>query len=332
MRIPRSSRAARLAPIVAITTLLLAAMPPHIAAAQTTVRVLAAFDETAGQNPEGVAVDRTGAIYVGIAPLGEVWRIPPGSTDPEPFGSVSGVVPGRDFGLLGLAIGAFGNVYAGVQSADPDVNGVWRFDRGTGAATRLPGTAAIGIANGLAFDKEGNLFVADSVGAIWRVPWGGGAELWFQDEALTGNGSLGVFIGANGIAVRNGVLTIANTERRTILSLPVVGGAPGDLATVTTFPEGQNPDGLALDVHGDAFVALNTGDAIASVSPAGDVETVASGPPLDFPSSLAFGTARGMRSTLFGVSFSITELFGLPNGAGPSLFSLDAGVPGWPLP
>jgi sugar lactone lactonase YvrE len=325
----RLARLPRLAPLAVLTVLVLSAMPPP-AGAEATVQVMIPFDESAGQNPEGLAVDRTGAIYVGIAPLGEVWRIPPGSTQPELFGSVSGIVPGRDFGLLGLAIDVFGNVYAGVQSADPTANGVWRFDRGTGAATHLPGTEAIGIANGLAFNKSGSLFVADSVGAIWRVQRGGSAQLWFQDEALTGDGSLGLFLGANGVAVRNGALTVTNTERRTLLSVPVA--APKDLSVVATFPEGQNPDGLALDVRGDTFVALNTGDAIARVSPAGDVETVASGDPLDFPSSLAFGTARGLRTTLFGVSFSVTELFGLPNGAGPSLFSLDAGVAGWPLP
>jgi sugar lactone lactonase YvrE len=329
MRIPHMYPLARPAPLVGMIALVLVAMAPN-AAALATVQVLVPFDESAGQNPEGVAVDKTGAVYVGIAPLGEVWRVPPGSDQPEPFGSVAGVVPGRDFGLLGLAIDAFGNVYAGVQSADPAANGVWRFARGSGDATRLPGTEAIGIANGLAFDRTGNLFVADSLGAIWRVARGGSAGVWFQDEALTGDGSLGVFIGANGIVVRNGVLTVANTERRTLLSVPVA--TPEDLSVVTTFPEGQNPDGLALDVHGHVFVALNTGDAIARVTPGGEVETVASGPPLDFPSSLAFGTAHGMRTTLFGVSFSITEQLGLPSGAGPSLFALDAAVPGWPLP
>jgi sugar lactone lactonase YvrE len=326
----RASRSVRRSTVLVLSTLLLAAIRPDAALAQTPVRVVTAFDEAAGQNPEGLAVDRAGTLYVGIAPLGEVWRLSPGTTQPEPFGAVSGVVPGRDFGLLGLATDTFGDVYAGVQSADPAVNGVWRFDRGTGAAARLPGTEAIGIPNGLAFDRTGTLYVADSTGAIWRVPWGGSAQRWFQDEAITGDGSLGVFIGANGIAAHNGVLTVANTERRTLLSIPVA--APDDLSVVASFPEGQNPDGLALDVRGDAFVALNTGDAIARVSPEGEVETVASGPPLDFPSSLAFGTAHGWRTTLFGVSFSVTELFGLPNGAGPSLFRLDAGVPGWPLP
>ena len=81
-----------------------------------------------------------------MSPLGDVWRIPPGSTQPQPFGHVNGITPGADFGLLGLAVDVFGNVYGAVQSANPAANGVWRFDRTTGAATRLPGTAAIGLA------------------------------------------------------------------------------------------------------------------------------------------------------------------------------------------
>src|SRR5213080_4096121 len=127
------------------------------AQAATTVHVLVSFDESAGQNTEGMAIDRTGAIYVSVSPLGDLWRIPPGSTQPEPFGHVDGIVPSRDFGMLGLAVDVFGNVYAAVQSANPDAVGVWRFDRGTGNATRLPGTESIAIPNGLAFDKHMDL-------------------------------------------------------------------------------------------------------------------------------------------------------------------------------
>ena len=231
--------------------------------------------------------------------------------------------------MLGLAVDVFGNVYAGVQSADPAANGVWRFDRWTGDAHKIPGSADIGIPNGLAFDKQGTLYVADSVGAIWRVPWGGSASVWSRDEALTGDGSLGLFLGANGIAVHHGVLIIMNTERRTMLAIPKWGG---DVSVVTTFDEGDNPDGLALDVLGNAFVALNMQNTIARVTPGGDIGVVASGDPLDFPSSVAFGTAGGERKTLFGVNFSISELFGLPPGEGPGVFELNARVPGAPLP
>jgi streptogramin lyase len=299
------------------------------------VRVVAAFDEAKGQNPEGIAIGRNGTLFVSVSPLGDVWRIPPGSTQPQPFAHVDGIVPGRDFGLLGLAVDVFGNVYGAVQSANPDPNGVWRFDRRTGAATRLPGTSGMGIANGLAFDKQMNLYVTDSaLGAIWRIPWRGTASIWLQDPALTGNGSLnlGVPLGVNGLAIQRGVLTVTNTERRTVLQIPKVAGQPGAISLLTSLPAGDNPDGVTMDVFGDAFVAMNLANAIGEVTPGGSMHVVASGDPLDFPSSVVFGTARGFRTSIFGVSFSISELFGLPSGPGPGVYVFKAGVPGWPTP
>jgi hypothetical protein len=323
--------ARRLVPLVA-GSLLVLAVAAGPADAQTPVHVLVSFDESAGQNTEGMAIDRTGAIYVSVSPLGDLWKIPPGSTQPQPFGHVDGILPG-DFGMLGLAVDVFGNVYAAVQSADPDAAGVWRFDRGTGDATRLPGTESIAVPNGLAFDKQRNLYVTDSfTGAIWRIPWGGSAQVWVQDEALTGDGSLGLFLGANGIAYRNGLFTVTNTERRTVLQIPKIGGQPGPIGVLANLPPGDNPDGVAMDVRGDAFIAMNLQNAIGEVHPDGSLEVVASGEALDFPSSVAFGTARGGRTKLYGVNFSISELFGLPSGSGPGVFWLDAGVPGMPVP
>ena len=268
-----------------------------------------------------------------VSPLGDIWRIPPGSDDPQPFGHVDGITPGADFGLLGLAVDVFGNVYGAVQSANPDANGVWRFNRFTGDATRLPGTAAMSIPNGLAFDKQMNLYVTDSArGAIWRIPWGGDAAIWLQDPALTGDGSLGLGLGANGIAVQKGVFTVTNTERRTILRIPKVGGEPGSISVLTTLPVGDNPDGVTMDVFGDAFVAMNLANAIGKVRPSGSMSVVASGDPLDFPSSVVFGTTLGQRTTIYGVNFSISELFNLPPGDGPGVFRFAAGVPGMPVP
>jgi SMP-30/Gluconolactonase/LRE-like region len=312
--------------VVAAATIL--AIPIAPAHAQTDVHILVSFDESAGQNPEGIALDRTGDVFVSVSPLGDLWKIPAGTTTPQPFGHVGGIVPGRDFGLLGLAVDVFGNVYGAAQSADPAVDGVWRFDRRTGDAARLPGTNAIAIPNGLAFDRTGNLFVTDSAaGAIWRIPWGGSAQLWLQDAALAGDGSLGlgVPLGANGIAYRNGLLTVTNTEQRTILSIT----RSGTIDVVATLA--GNPDGVAMDVFGKAYVAINLENEIDRVSPGGSVDVLASGDPLDFPSSVAFGTARGARATLFGVNFSLSEAFGLPPGSGPSVFTLDAGAPGMPV-
>jgi sugar lactone lactonase YvrE len=193
----------------------------------------------------------------------------------------------------------------------------------------------MGIANGLAFDKQMNLYVTDSArGVIWRIPWGGTASIWLADPALTGNGSLnlGVPLGVNGIAIQRDVMTVTNTERRTVLQIPLKGGQPGAVSLLTTLPAGDNPDGVTMDVFGDAFVAMNLANAIGEVTPGGSMHVVASGDPLDFPSSVVFGTARGFRTSIFGVSFSISELFGLPSGPGPGVYVFNAGVPGWPTP
>jgi hypothetical protein len=331
MFVPRSRAGRRLAALVLAAAVVFVAA--GAAAAQATVHVVVAFDESKGQNPEGLAIGRNGTLFVSVSPLGDVWRIPAGSTQPQPFAHVDGIVGGRDFGLLGLAVDVFGNVYGAVQSANPDANGVWRFDRTTGAATRLPGTAAIGLPNGLAFDKQMNLYVTDSArGAIWRIPWDGTASIWLQATALTGDGSLGLNLGANGIAIQRGVLTVTNTERRTVLQIPKVGGQPGAISLLASLPAGDNPDGVTMDVFGDAFVAMNLANAIGEVTPSGSMHVVASGGPLDFPSSVVFGTARGYRTSIFGVNFSISELFGLPSGPGPGVYVFNAGVPGWPTP
>ena len=331
MFVPRSRAGRSLAALVLSAAIVF--VTAGAAAAQATVHVVVAFDESKGQNPEGLAIGRNGTLFVSVSPLGDVWRIPPGSTQPQPFAHVNGITPGSDFGLLGLAVDVFGNVYGAVQSANPNANGVWRFDRTTGAATRLPGTAAIGLPNGLAFDKQMNLYVTDSArGAIWRIPWGGTASIWLQATALTGDGSLGLNLGANGIAIQRGVLTVTNTERRTILQIPKVGGLPGAISLLASLPAGDNPDGVTMDVFGDAFVAMNLANAIGEVTPSGSMHVVASGGPLDFPSSVVFGTARGYRTSIFGVNFSISELFGLPSGPGPGVYVFNAGVPGWPTP
>jgi sugar lactone lactonase YvrE len=320
----------RLAAIAIAATAAIAATPIAPAHASSDVHIVVAFDESAGQNPEGIALDHRGDVFVSVSPLGDLWKIPAGTTTPHPFGHVDGITPGSDFGLLGLAVDVQGNVYGAVQSADPAANGVWRFDRRTGDATQLPGTQAIGIANGLAFDHNGNLYITDSAtGAIWRVPWGGSASIWAQDPALAGDGSLhlGVPLGANGIAVRHRTLTVTNTEQHTILSIPT--SDPSAIRVVATLS--GNPDGVAIDVHGDAYVAVNLANTIAKISPSGSVSVVASGNPLDFPSSVAFGTAHGGRRTLYGVNFSLGELFGLPPGFGPAVFTIDVGVAGMPV-
>jgi sugar lactone lactonase YvrE len=312
------------------------------------------FDRDQGEFPEGVAVDKVGNVYVSIDSSGQIWKF-------TPDGERSILIDFDGAGALGLAVNARGDVYVARGLL---FQGVWKVDN-DGNAELVPGTDAIAVANALAFDKRGNLYITESFslddpqpypcpnagesgggifpafgqGSIWKVPKGGEAELWIRDEVLTGLclAPIPYPIGANGIAYRNDAVYVNNTETAAVLRVPInkggSAGAPVVLAEVTGIdPVFGAPaiDGMALDVHGNIYVPVINQSRIVKISPDGySVDTIATlADGLDFPASLAFGTGKGERQSLFVTNFSI----GPPILAGPGLLKLDAGVPGMPLP
>lgn len=310
---------------------------------------------------EGVAVDKTGNVFVTSSFTGELLKFSPGSGDFEVFGKIDGWAPGPlGAGFLGLAVDAEGNIYGAVQWGP--ATGVYRFDRKTGEETRIAGTEVMSFPNALAFDKRGNLYVTDSnstgifnpippgylpMGAIWRIDRDGVAAKWLESPLLGGNGGAGLAtpVGANGIVYRKGVLTVANAEASSLFNVPINGdGEPGDielLAGVGVTPEWPVldgpfgvipavPDGLALDVHGGIYVASVAQNAVLRLNTDGSVDVLFYDPAsdtLNFPSSVAFGTGAGFKQTVYVVNLAFD-----PTGAPAALVTIDVGVPGLPLP
>jgi sugar lactone lactonase YvrE len=304
-------------------------VPAAVAGAAVTTEVVVDYDPALGELAEGVAVDKRGDVFVSLAPLGQVRKV-----DRDGSESLLAQLPlpaGLFPGALGLAVDAPGNVYAAVASDTPApaVTGVYKIAR-DGSFVRLPGTDAIEFPNGITLDKEGNVYVTDTIGAaVWRVPARGGpAELWFESPLLAGTGDFGFGfpLGANGIAYRQNALVVSNTEQALLVTIPIE--PDGSAGTATVLAEGVPllaADGIAFDVHGNVWVAVIAQSTIVKVSPSGAIETIATAADgLDWASSLAFGK----NGDLWVVNFAI----GPPGGPGPALLRLDVGVKGQPVP
>jgi sugar lactone lactonase YvrE len=297
-----------------------------LAHASTPAETVVAFDATAGEFPEGVAVDKTGDVYVSlIEPVGDVVRFAPDGSR-----SVLAHFPAAAFGPLGLATDAAGDVYVADATFDPSTAGIYRVTPG-GTATRLPGTGSMQFPNGVALDKRGNIYATDSAtGAIWRVPPGGTGEIWLQDPLLQGTGALGLGfpLGANGIAFRKGRILVANTEEARLVSIPVLpNGSPGSPSIVAENPQLFGADGIALSVLGNAFVAVNPQNTLVEVAPDGRITTIATAADgLENPASLAVG-ARGDQMAVYLTNFAI-----FASAPHPALLKVDVGEPGVPVP
>jgi sugar lactone lactonase YvrE len=338
--IQRRARPVRFWAALAALALLVTAVPITAARADSHVQVAYSWTELT----EGITVDKVGNIFVSNSPAGELWKIKPGAAGPEVFGTVEGIdAAGGDLGLIGLAVDAPGNVYGTVVSfTNPAANGVWKFDRKTGEATKALGSEDIVLANAIAFDKRGNMYVTDSAaGAVYRIPErGGSAELWLQDSTLEGTGILdvGIPIGANGIVYRQGALYVSNTEKGSIVEIPILrNGAAGVPSVVVEDGAIFGIDGIALDVHGDIYAAIIAQSAVRKISLGSSIsfETLGEGGPgspvLD-TSSVAFGTGKGARSTLYAVNYGVFSQEAFDPDPRPAILEFDVGVPGMPLP
>jgi sugar lactone lactonase YvrE len=246
-----------------------------------------------GCNPSGIAVDGSGNIYVADAAQGGViWRVTGSTPNPDtPFASG---VPGTN----GIAFDRFGNLWTG--DGTTGLGRVWKIAPGGGNCGATPATgcveafrvppmanpAGVGrqvltlqgssststppnaqplVANGVAFDQWGDLFVADTArGAIWVVEF---------DRS----GNMRSPVGCDTTFTAN-TLCLSNVY----VAHPILEGV----------------DGIALDREGNIWSAANERNAIAVVTWDRRVREVFRNPPNSAGLRNSADTADGNRHIL----------------------------------
>jgi hypothetical protein len=228
------------------------AVPAHASTAPLSdAREVAHFDITALQQPENITLEPGGAADVTfnrgrqVARVGTNGSVSILATLPPPAtgtATVSGIVRGKG-GFL------YVNYNAGSQS------GIWRIAPSGGTPVQVVALPGVKVLNGLALDRRKDaLYATDSTsGTVWKVSLRTGtASLWAQGTQLEASKSPG--IGANGIKVHAGAVWVSNTDKGTLLRIPI--GAHGTAGAVTTVAQGLTAiDDFAFTADGDTVLA-----------------------------------------------------------------------------
>ena len=334
---------------LAVTGLVMVTVVSTPAIAGEGVEIVAGFDTAAQELPEGITIDKIGNIYVTMgfpfwwAPGdGQIRKISPDGTETELAFFEDGQGPS------GIVVNARGDIYFNRPNPfDPATNGVYQLHN-DGGAERLWGSENIvGGANGIAFDKHNNLFVSDSgLGAIWMIPADGTgpAFIWSDDESLFGC-PFPDDVGANGVAIWKSSVYVANTGKGLLVRIPILDDGSAGTAEVVAGDAGScipdvlyGLDGIALDMHGTVYALSVLQNSLIRIDPGdGSYEvllTVEDG--LYNPASIAFGTGKGDRRSVFIANYAlfpdIPEWGGAGLSLGPAVLKFDVGVPGLPLP
>ena len=258
--------------IIGIVLLALAFSPPPALAWDRTPATSFATLPTGAANPEGIAVDSAGNLYVAtfaVSSAGDLGRI----FVFNPRGRLLRELKVANSSNLLLDL-AFHPGTGKLLVIDFGAQQVLTVDPANGASSvfvTIPGGANAGP-NALTFDKLGNVYISDSFqGIIWRTDRDGSAlTAWVVDPLLTTSGVPP--FGANGLAFNKNerALFVANTGNDTVVKIPVVkNGLPG---TPEVFVNSINgADGLIFDEDGNLWVAANQADEIVVVDPTGRV-------------------------------------------------------------
>jgi sugar lactone lactonase YvrE len=250
---------------------------------------------------ESITADKEGRLYLPDRVTGNILRVDPKTPKAVVVGRVDArEIKGKKVNAdpSGLAFNAQGDLFIAVAPFSEVVR-----IRGNELNPTKPGSAqtfATGTtgANGIVFDRQGNLYVSGGAsGIVYRVgASGGAAQPAVQIEKYTRtlpDGKTQQAIVANGVEIDSkDALYVADTARGAIWKVAIGSdGKGGKPSLFAQSPLLEGADGLAFDRSGKLWVTANERNALVTVSPDEQVSEVAkngSQGPLEFPSAIVF--------------------------------------------
>jgi hypothetical protein len=235
-------------------------------------REVAHFDITAQQQPENITLEPNGTADVTFNRARQIAQVTPdGQT------TILATLPAPASGSAtasGIVRTADGTLYVNYNAGS--LSGIWRIRPG-GTPEQFAALPDVKVVNGLALDtRDDTLYATDSsTGTVWKVSLRSGAtSLWASGEALQPATTNSSGFGVNGIKVHNGAVWVSNTDKGTLLRIPI--GAHGTARAITTEAEGLTSiDDFTFTGHGDTVLAAqNFAGTVSLVNPDGTHQTV----------------------------------------------------------
>ncbi|MEA3210598.1 MAG: hypothetical protein QOE70_3655 [Chthoniobacter sp.] len=255
-------------------------------------------------DPEGLAADANGNLYVADAGNATIRRISPAGVVTTLAGNAAGSAGGTgEAGPLptgGVAVDAAnGSVYVADQDRHTifkittagivttlagSAQGRWGSVDGTGNAARF------GDPYGVVVDANGSVYVADTHNHTIRKISAAGVVTTLagsagNDGSADGTGGAAQFYAVNGVAVdANGTVYVADGGNSTIRKISAAGVVTTLAGTAGKFGSADGPGGaaqsnapfgVAVDAKGSVYVADTHNHTIRKISAAGVVTTLA---------------------------------------------------------